>query len=184
MSDARCDLCREQTATVHYTEVEGAEVTKLFICSDCAQARGWIDEPPKAILALQDLLSPAKVALPVEEAHSEAHCSVCGLTYAGFKRQGRLGCPSCYVAFEGLLLPLLRRIHAGVKHQGKAPRAFATKIEMRQRAEDLRRQLDRSVRAEDYERAARLRDELRDLEKEQSHSVRRSPPRRRKGDGS
>lgn len=182
MNEARCDLCREQPATVHYTEVEGAEVTKLFICGACARARGWVDEPPKAILALQELLAPSKPKPLPDEAPPEAHCGSCGLTYASFQRQGRLGCPACYVAFEVLLLPLLRRIHAGVKHHGKAPRAYASKIEMRQRAEDLRLQLERAVRAEDYERAAELRDALRELEKQQSQSVRRATSRRpRKG---
>jgi len=60
-----------------------------------------------------------------------------------------------------------------VQHVGKAPRTQARQAELRQRAADLRGELERAVRGEDYERAARLRDEIRAVEQEQSDAARR-----------
>ena len=61
------------------------------------------------------------------------------------------------------MLPrLLRRIHGGVKHVGKVylpPDPTVSQIE--KRLEGLRRKLERAVQAEDFERAAELRDEIR-----------------------
>ena len=50
-------------------------------------------------------------------------CPSCGLKYAAFRADGRLGCPDDYDAFRPALEPLLDRIHRGTRHQGKAPRA-------------------------------------------------------------
>jgi protein arginine kinase activator len=96
---------------------------------------------------------------------AETECSFCGLTFADFRRTGRLGCPHCYETFGEQLPRLLRRIHGGVKHVGKVylpPDPTASELE--KRLEGLRRGLDRAVHDEDFERAAELRDEIRSLE--------------------
>ena len=53
------------------------------------------------------------------ESDGGTECSFCGLTFADFRRTGRLGCPHCYETFGDQLPRLLRRIHGGVKHVGK-----------------------------------------------------------------
>jgi protein arginine kinase activator len=178
VSDKRCELCGKHPGSVHFTEIEDAQIVKRFICSQCAQARGLLDEPAKPIVALQELLAmPALPAAAEPEAPAETRdvtCGGCGLTFALFRKQGRLGCASCYRAFEPQLVPLLRKIHAHVRHAGKSPRAYARKVELRQKVEDLRAELDRAVRGEDYERAADLRDQLRAVEQEQSLAARRA----------
>ncbi|MEO0482096.1 MAG: UvrB/UvrC motif-containing protein [Planctomycetota bacterium] len=103
-------------------------------------------------------------------------CPRCGLTFAAFKRSGLLGCPECYKTFEKQLTPLLERAHeGGARHTGKAP-ARALRLsrdrgqgiedvlgDARERAErirGLRRQMAAAVEGEQFERAARLRDEI------------------------
>ncbi len=108
-------------------------------------------------------------------------CAACGLTYALFRQSGMLGCPECYQAFESQLWPLLSRAHeGGTHHVGKIPRRASTQAgdgpspgraaalfgSVQERAERiviLRQQLAEAVGAEQYERAAQLRDELRKL---------------------
>lgn len=185
MTDTRCELCNKHPAAVHYTEIAESQVTKRFICRSCAEKRGILDVPSKPAAALQELLSlPAQAAREAEvRAVPDLQCRSCGLVFSQFRRSGRLGCPACYVAFESELVPLLRKIHAHARHSGKSPRDFATKSELRQRVEDLRRELERAVRAEDYERAAALRDQIRSVEVEQTVATRRGAAPRRTGTG-
>ena len=177
MNEKRCELCGKHPASVQFTEVDESQVTKRMICRGCAQARGLLDEPSKPSVALQELLtmpsqSAAEPLFPAEA--PPLVCSGCGLSFAAFRKQGRLGCPACYAAFEEPLVPLLRKIHSHVRHAGKAPHTYARKVELRQKVEDLRRELERAVRGEDYERAAHVRDQLRMLEQEQSVAARQA----------
>ena len=92
-------------------------------------------------------------------------CSFCSLSFAGFRESGRLGCPHCYTTFEFYLKNLLRRVHGGVQHVGKVylpPDPTASERE--RRLEGLRRKLQYAVSTEDFERAAKLRDQIRSLE--------------------
>jgi protein arginine kinase activator len=87
-------------------------------------------------------------------------CPACGLKYAAFRADGRLGCPDDYDAFRPALEPLLDRIHRGTRHEGKTPRAANRRAELA----TLREQLAAAVAAEHYEDAARLRDRIRQKE--------------------
>jgi protein arginine kinase activator len=92
-------------------------------------------------------------------------CPECGQTFAAFKAEGRFGCAHDYEAFEGVLEPLLERIHRATTHAGKIP-AGARMAAKAARIEDLRSQMKAAVEVEDYEQAARLRDLIRKMEAE------------------
>lgn len=175
MSEPKCDLCGGQHATLRYTEIDEGRTTKRSICRSCAQSRGLLDVPTQPLEMVQMLLASAKPHPETSEPPDETAdhtCDECGQSFAEFRRNGRLGCGRCYAAFEPLLVPLMRQLHPRLRHVGKAPRAFARKAELRLRLTDLRGELDRAVRSEDYERAARLRDEIRDTERDQARAAR------------
>jgi len=94
-------------------------------------------------------------------------CLSCGQTYRSFKESGRLGCASCYDAFEERLLPLLKKVQKGDRHIGKRPLGLA-EPSREERLVELRKDLQRAITREEFERAARLRDEIRDLENNRS----------------
>jgi protein arginine kinase activator len=170
MSDPHCDLCGGQHATVRFTEIDDGQKTKRTICRTCAEARGLLETTSPTVTVLQKLLSVAPVPkapagdTKVPETADRA-CPNCGLSLATFRRQGRLGCATCWTVFEAQLVPILRNIQPNLRHVGKAPRTHARQAELRQRFEDLRAELERAVRGEDYERAAHVRDEIRALER-------------------
>jgi protein arginine kinase activator len=137
-----------------------------------------LDEPPQAVAVLQKLLQQTPAAEPVREPgprEPEVRCGPCGWSLAAFRRTGRLGCPACWTTFEAQLVPVLRKVQPQLQHVGKAPRTHARQAELRQRAADLRGELDRAVRSEDYERAAALRDELREVERAQADAATEPP---------
>ena len=96
---------------------------------------------------------------------AEVKCTTCGLAYSEFRNRGRLGCPQCYDVFRAALEPLLEKIHGQGRHVGKAPGGPPTASRAHERQlVALRRQLQAAVKGENYELAAKLRDELKRAE--------------------
>lgn len=155
-----CHFCG-QPATIHYTSLIGKKKVEQHLCEGCAREKGVLSEGPatSAPLNLQALVQM------VLGQHSTADtsglkCPECGLKYAQFRAEGRLGCPHDYDAFGEVLRPLLDRIHRDTTHRGKVPKALAGRGELA----ELRRRLAEAVDAERYEDAAHLRDMIRQKE--------------------
>ncbi len=161
-----CDACGAENPVVHLTQVVDQEMKTLHLCERCAAEKGVTTSSTQGNFPLTDLLAqmgPETRSAPPPSAGTE--CAFCGLTFGGFRETGRLGCPHCWVAFEGHLRVLLRRIHGGAQHMGKVYLSPDTTVSDREkRVESLRRKLRRAVEVEDFERAAELRDEIRGLE--------------------
>ena len=164
MPDDLCDNCGSKPATVNLTQIENNEMSSYHLCEDCAAQKGLEATTEPSSSPLPDFLAQIGDE-PREEEDSDNECSFCGLTFAAFRETGRLGCPHCYETFEAHLRRLLRRVHGGTKHVGKIylpPDPTVPEIE--KQMEGLRRRLNRAVEAEDFERAAELRDQIRSLE--------------------
>jgi protein arginine kinase activator len=92
-------------------------------------------------------------------------CSSCGSTLKDFRDSGRLGCGECYVAFDGHLRDLLRRLHGSSQHVGERYAVPGGDTgDPRAQLLDLKDQLRRAVDSENFEAAANLRDRIRVLE--------------------
>jgi len=163
-----CPACQKAMATIVIMDLnDGAVTGSQHLCQACAEQLGvGQPKPPKfSAELLEDLLGQKG---PRARSRPSEACSGCGMTPADFRSKGRLGCPRCYEAFRGELVPLLLRIHEAAAHRGRlpvpAPAAVATEDDGRTLT-DVRRRLEDAVRGERYEEAARLRDELRRLER-------------------
>lgn len=170
-----CDVCGKNPATVHLTEIIDNQMTELHLCEDCAREKSQQMEQQ---FGLSDLLAGmAEFEKPVKEKDKDIEtavlkCPKCGLTYADFKKIGRLGCGECYVAFKKYLVPLLRRIHGASLHSGKSPAltvkpAVRRKVEARPDLQELRQRLQKAIEDEVFEEAAKIRDQIRELERKE-----------------
>ena len=161
-----CDECGSADAVVHLTQIVDDEARVFHLCKSCAATKGVGGTAPPENFPLTDFL--AQMADPeagADVGDMDESCSFCGLTFAGFREGGRLGCPHCYATFDPYLKGLLRRIHGGVQHVGKVYLPpDPTSSEREKRLEGLRRKLQRAIKSEDFERAAHLRDQIRTLE--------------------
>ena len=153
-----CQNCREE-ATVHMTETVDGRRREVHLCAPCARKQGVLpsEAPPQLALdAVVQGLIKAHVGELVGEL-AGLTCPDCGLKFMQYRAGGRLGCPHDYAVFARGLLPLLHRAHGATRHVGKAARvrpAAGGRLRLRSRLRD-------AVAREDYEEAARIRDQLR-----------------------
>lgn len=163
-----CTACQKAIATIVIMDLsEGAVTGSQHVCQACAEQLGVAapKAPKFSAETLEDLLGGLKGQRTRSKPHEA--CPGCGLTIGEFRSKGRLGCPRCYEAFRAELLPLLQRIHEAQVHTGRLP-AVTTQAPPppdERTLTDVRRRLEDAVRGERYEEAAKLRDELRRLER-------------------
>lgn len=160
-----CQNCKQNPAQVHYTEIVNNSTVAMNLCMACAEQKG-IDIQKAGNYGLGDLVAGLidNAADSESERITRVRCSTCGYEYSDFKKIGRLGCPDCYAAFEAQLVPVLRHVHGSTQHTGKKAVRVSERAAIRERVAALREDLSLAIRAEDYERAAALRDEIKNLE--------------------
>ncbi len=157
-----CQVCNKNEATVHYTELSNNKVSEIHLCEKCALEKG-ISVKPDFLLA--DLLAGLVGLEKTTTLKKEEKCSNCGLTYSDFKATGRLGCAECYQTFKSSLTALLKKIQGSLTHAGKTPLIGGKEVDGAKILKKLRAKLQKLVEKEEFEEAARLRDEIRKLEK-------------------
>lgn len=166
-----CQICKKKVATITITKVIGEQKTELYLCKDCAAVfsdKFSIYPLPQfnfndlltGLLKAIDLYSKEEGIVPAQE----IKCKNCGSTYEEFKQSGKLGCSVCYHDFREQLTPLLRRLHGNSEHIGKIPRRDRGKLYKIKKIKQLRKELQEVVIKEDYEKAAKIRDEILKLE--------------------
>jgi protein arginine kinase activator len=154
-----CCICKEKPATVHLTQIAGDKMQKVDLCEACAKTKG-VNDP--AGFSLADLLLGLGASQELEQAGggTELKCPRCGFSQADFKKSGRLGCPECYTTFSEGLTGLLKSMHKGTRHVGKAPEALRRTRDLSDRLKALQRKLAKAIEEENFEQAAILRDEI------------------------
>lgn len=111
-------------------------------------------------------------------------CPLCGSTFADIAKRGKAGCPECYTHFAEQLAPSIGKLHGTRTHTGgsvgaqrleRRPNAVRPAAPQRNEAAGaeqkkaselltLKKQLKAAVEAEEYEKAAALRDRIKELE--------------------
>jgi protein arginine kinase activator len=162
----KCDNCNK-TATVHLTEIKNGKKIEKHLCEQCAAQNEGL--PVKSHTPINELLTNFVLAhsgLTAREAGQA--CEQCGMTWSEFRQGGLMGCEHDYTQFEKDLTPLLQRAHEGATHHvGKVPaRRGGTGVPAKRAVDTsrLRKELQRAIEAEDYERAAKLRDQIKSAE--------------------
>ena len=162
-----CDVCKCNDATVFLTQILEGKMHKVNLCEACSKEKG-VQDPTS--FALADLLLGIGAAEEIEKGAPTQKCPVCGFSQADFKKTGRLGCSGCYLAFADGLNSLLKAMHKGTSHVGKLPVRAQKTLALSDRMKTLTENLRKAVQEENYETAAALRDEIRQLESQLTES--------------
>lgn len=168
MEKVLCEECKKRKAIINFTQIIDNKVTTFHLCEGCAGKKGVGSQTNLSDSPLNIFISQSDDQVSEEKDKvAEKACESCGSTYKEFQESRRLGCPQCYFTFEQELGSLLRRVQGSQVHVGKGPREKRTNLTTTEsRLKELRKLLEESVRQEEFERAAMLRDEIRVLEVE------------------
>ena len=164
----KCQKCQQAEATTHITQTINGYTTQKHLCSKCAQEENAFEKGFFADFHSEFENMPGSffsTALPSRTGAS--HCKTCSSTYAEISQSGRVGCADCYKEFINELMPSVRRIHGNTVHCGKKPRsgraAAQPEVPDDERAR-LQQELDEAVKVQDFEKAASLRDKIKELD--------------------
>jgi len=152
-----CTHCKKNQATIFYKSLINGEATEIYLCPDCAESMGFGPERPSDEMIVNELLGSI---LPRTARSREVKvCGLCGQRIDEFSRSGKAGCSECYNVFREELYPSIVNLHGSAEHKGREnPKTGEVKA--------LKAELRKAVEGEDYEKAAALRDKIRELEKE------------------
>lgn len=179
-----CDICKKRPATIYYKEIKNGEEKNKYLCEECASLEtasknGAGDGEAEDVLGsfLSNILGNISGAAQ-ENKKNQVRCTACNTSYQEVLKIGKFGCANCYEAFQNMLERSLRQIQGANRHIGKKPGYEPTPEERKAREaekkekerllkiEELSAKLAQAVEVEDYEKAARLRDEVRALKGE------------------
>ncbi|WP_018924702.1 UvrB/UvrC motif-containing protein [Salsuginibacillus kocurii] len=167
-----CQECQKNSATLHFTKIVNGKKTETHLCDYCAKEKGdhvpgsnsySIHELLSGLLNGEDFFSNQQTSRQMKK--KSLHCPNCQMTYEKFTKLGRFGCSKCYQAFGERLDPILKRVHSGnTVHAGKIPKRVGSHLQAQREIEDLKKDMQRYIENEEFEKAAEVRDRLRSLQ--------------------
>jgi len=164
-----CEECKGKPAVVHLIQVLNGKKTESHLCQECAAQKGGLMLDSAHNLSIPNLLGGMFGSIyslqDVQAPTRPNKCSNCGMSFKDIRRLGKLGCSECYQVYAQELEASLRRIHGNSQHYGKIPVRGGEKVLIRRQIENLKNQLQEAVREEQYEKAAEIRDSLKEMER-------------------
>lgn len=170
MTNMLCQLCHYRQATVTCTQAINNTRQQIHLCAECAEQEGYAAAGPDPDffddVIPQFIDNEESAPPPSDETGADHRCLRCGTSREEFERTGLLGCEWCYEAFADDLRILMRRLHGSTHHVGRRPRPPRV-LSTPSNILELRQELKRAIAEERFERAAEVRDLLRQCMKQQ-----------------
>lgn len=153
-----CCSCQKDLTT-KYTELGETVLQEYYMCADCPHLKSFLLKPK---------------ALTDEETLALITCGNCNTSLLEIQKGEPLGCSACYEIFEAYLADDLKagqhlQIHidiTGPLHLGHKPGEFK-EVGTEQQIFALNETLNEMIHREDYEQAASIRDQIKELKKKQ-----------------
>ncbi|MBE6761129.1 MAG: hypothetical protein E7551_02470 [Ruminococcaceae bacterium] len=162
-----CENCGKNPATTHLKTVLNGVVEEKHLCSYCAANNGYGNVGG---LSLTNMLASMFGESVSRGKPISKRCKCCGASFSDIAQSGRVGCSECYTTFRNELLPSLNRLHGKAIHIGNTPVEEKNEDSLEERIKKLKKQLADAIKAEEFEKAAELRDEIRGLEGEENNA--------------
>lgn len=176
-----CEMCGVREATFHYSEVVNGVKNEHHLCSECAANTdisyytSMFDNDARLVKLLSGILG--NHASLGEDSQMEPvktiKCPNCNMTYGDFVSSSKFGCRECYNVFGPLIADSIKKLQGSDTHIGKKPMMYGKAVteDLTIKKEDgshdtskeidfLSKRLKEAVSVEDYEEAARLRDQI------------------------
>lgn len=156
-----CNECGKNEANVHMTHIINGKKTETHLCEECAKKNQTFNSN----FSMENLFS----AMLNNAFNSTTYlpskgCLKCGMTYDEFRNIGKFGCSECIDTFKPKLMPVVKNIQGHETHAGKIPKRAGGSYKIQKDIENLKIQLKSAIESEEYEKAAQLRDKIREME--------------------
>ena len=177
-----CDNCKENEASVRYTEIINGNKREMMLCEECSRKFGINNMNLKLPIDFSsffgDLISEYEQSefMPIFNTQNELKCNTCNLSYKEFLNTGKLGCADCYDAFSDRINTVLKRIQGSTEYLGRKSEAQNNnRIEIKDKKKPsskeekiiaMQEELKKAIKDERYEDAAKIRDEIKKIEQE------------------
>lgn len=179
-----CQSCgKRQAVTQIKTNINGV-VSEYNLCPECAKKMGYQTGADfyNPFLSLDSLLGSFFGKDKI--ADSVTRCPVCGASFQEISQSGKVGCAECYRVFHDQLLPSVQRIHGNTCHNGKVPTGMSMQVAPQvnltvskeppkeetpeeRKVRELKEKLKEAIASQNFEEAAVLRDQIKELEKQE-----------------
>ena len=181
-----CENCGRNEANVRYTQIINGDKKEMHLCEECSEKLGIGNMDFKMPISFSSFLGDffnefeRDSLLPEFEPIRALKCDNCGMSFEDFMDTGRFGCSDCYDIFERKIDPILKNIHGANRHVGRLGEISSeSKTNMKEenqienkktnkqlsKEEQLKEDLQKAIKEERYEDAAKLRDELKKIQK-------------------
>lgn len=179
-----CQSCGKRTATNHIQSVVNGQLRETHLCPECAQNLGyqnifslWGADLGNLLGGLLGGQTPGVTNTRQQPMRQQAlRCPKCGASFAEIAESGKMGCAQCYQVFRKELLPTIQKVHGATRHTGKTPTGAALQVSQslgklvpveETPLQKKKRELQQAIEAQEFERAAQLRDEIKEMEKDE-----------------
>lgn len=163
-----CQSCQKNQATTHIKTIINGELTEYMLCPECAKKMGYGNIFEDMAFDFSSFLGNfLGNGLPPRT--SATRCKGCGAAFADIAKSGKVGCAECYETFFDDLLPSIRRIHGNTRHTGKLAGSAGKELRVVNELEQARQELRTAIEKQEFEKAAKLRDKIKELEGGASH---------------
>ena len=170
-----CEKCKKRTATVFYNENFNGKQRSYSLCGECAaklREKGDLQDITSMMGSFADPFFDLRndvfggfFGMPAPKTVAKvAKCPTCGYSYTDILKEGRVGCTECYNAFGEELARTIEDLHGACRHNGMVPSRHRARKEREERLKKLRSSMQEAIQREDFERAAALRDDIREIE--------------------
>ena len=167
-----CERCGKNEANVHIIKIVNGIKQDINICDKCVVESGELNFSGAMVIPgdvlFQNVFSGIMDYIngPIQSSLKEKYvCSVCGTTYEDFKNTGLLGCSECYKYFNLAITPVIKRVQGNLENIGKIPKRSGKGLIEKKELQHLKEELQRAIEVEEYERAAEIRDNIREIQK-------------------
>ncbi|MBR3002202.1 MAG: UvrB/UvrC motif-containing protein [Clostridia bacterium] len=183
----KCDNCGKNNANVRYLRNINGVKQEMNLCEECSRKLGITDIGFNMPIDFSSFLGgffedfENSDLMQLVEPRTKLKCKGCNYTFEDIINTGKFGCPECYETFETEIDSLLNKLHGSNRHKGRLGKLEKAKVEEENKSADspkkdkksneqnkleqLKNKLKQLVKEEKYEEAAKVRDEIKELEK-------------------
>ena len=155
--------CEKRQASTHIKTILNGELREFDLCPECAAKLGYGSFFNNFGFDIDKLFGSFMDSN--EGRKKTKRCNFCGSSFDEIAKTGKVGCAHCYEEFYDELLPSIRRIHGRTNHTGKLARSAGTEVKVRNEITKCKYELEQAIKTQEFEKAAELRDKIKELEK-------------------